>query len=413
MESLVIRLPEETDAPASWLVVDAAGARLSAPQAGPLTLAAGLAPGKRVTVLVPGVDVLLAEPELPIRASAKLAQVVPFALEEQLADDVDDMHFAIGRRELLRPGTPVAAVSHARLQGWLERVRTAQISPDVVAADTDTLPSLPGQTVLLIDDDRLYVRRQGEPPAVVQAAPLAEAFELIVLGTPSEEVHLLVYITPADWTTHQDAIDGLRARVASLKVQLLPDGVLPWLAHQSVVSPPLNLLQGRYATKSHWGDQLRAWRVAAILAGSLIALNLVGKGVEIWHLSRVEKQLDASIEQVFREAMPGEQNAVDARRRMEARLQALTGGGGAGAESLLPALGALGGAVSQVPDTTLEALSFRGSVLDLKVTAKDVGSLDRLQRLVTERGMQAELQSSNPRPPGVEGRIQVRAQGAS
>jgi type II secretory pathway component PulL len=115
---------------------------------------------------------------------------------------------------------------------------------------------------------------------------------------------------------------------------------------------------------------------------------------------------------VFREAMPGEENAIDARRRMESRLQAIRGGA-AGGESLLAALGVLGGAVAQVPDTTLEAMSFRGSVLDLKVTAKDVGSLDRLQKLVNERGMPAELQSSNPRPPGVEGRIQVRGHGAS
>ena len=126
MESLVIRLPEAEDAPASWLVVDAAGARLSAVQTGPLTLASSLAAGKRIIVLVPGVDVLLAEPELPVRGSAKLAQVVPFALEENLAEDVDEMHFAIGRREAARTGTPVAAVSHARLRGWLERLRAAQ-----------------------------------------------------------------------------------------------------------------------------------------------------------------------------------------------------------------------------------------------------------------------------------------------
>jgi general secretion pathway protein L len=412
MESLVIRLAEAADAPASWLVVDAAGGRLSAVQAGPLNRAASLAPGKRIIVLAPGVDVLLAEPELPIRGAAKLAQVVPFALEEHLAEDVEDVHFAIGRRDSAHTGTPVAAVSHARLQGWLERLRDAQISPDIMAADSDALPHLPGQTVVVIDADHLYVRRPGSPVAVVHAEPLGEAFELAVpRGTP-DETHVLVYLNPGDWSHHQDAIDGLRSRVASLKVQLLPDGVLPWLAHHAAIAAPLNLLQGAYARKSHWSEHLRSWRVAAILAACLVALNLVGKGIEIWHLSRVEKQLDVSIGQVFREAMPGEQNAVDARRRMEARLQAIRGGA-PGGESLLPALGALGGAVSQVPDTTLEALSFRGSVLDLKVTAKDVGSLDKLQRLVTESGMSAELQSSNPRPPGVEGRIQVRGPGAS
>jgi type II secretion system protein L len=304
-------------------------------------------------------------------------------------------------------------VSHASLEAWLERLRAAQISPDVLCADSDTLPVLPGQTVLLIDGDRLYVRRAGEPAAVLHGDPLTETLELTVLAATPAETHVLVYLTPADWTTHQDAIDGLRSRVASLKVQLLPNGVLPWLAQQALSGPALNLLQGRYAPRSHWSDQLRSWRLAAILAVSLVGLNLLGKGVEIWHLSRVEKQLDAAIGQVFREAMPGEQNTVDARRRMEARLQAIRGGGAIGSHSLLVALGALGGAVSQVPETTLEALSFRGSVLDLKVTAKDVGSLDRLQRLVTERGMAAELQSSNPRPPGVEGRIQVRGPGAS
>jgi general secretion pathway protein L len=412
MESLVIRLPEAADAPASWLVEDAAGARLSAVQTGPLNLATPLTAGKRIVVLVPGVDVLLAAPELPVRGAAKLAQVVPFALEENLAEDVDEMHFAIGRRDGGRVGTPVAAVSHTRLRDWLERLRAAQIAPDVVVADNDPLPSLPAQTVVLIDADRLYVRQPGTPPAVVHAEPLAAALELAVLDASTAETHLLVYLTPGDWTEHQDTIDGLRSRVASLKVQLLPNGVLPWLAHHAVTGAPLNLLQGEYAPKSHWSDQFKTWRVAAILAGALVALNLLGKGVEIWHLGRVEKQLDASIESVFREAMPGEQNAVDARRRMEARLQAIRGGG-TGGDSLLTALGSLGGAVAQVPETTLEALSFRGSVLDLKVTAKDVGSLDKLQRLVTERGMAAELQSSNPRPPGVEGRIQVRGQGAS
>jgi general secretion pathway protein L len=412
MESLVIRLPEAADTPPSWLVMDAGNARMSVPQTGPLTLATPLAAGKRVILLVPGVDVLLAQPELPVRGAAKLAQVIPFALEEHLAEDVDDMHFAIGRREGESVGTPVAAVSHSRLEGWLEQVRSAQIFPDIVSADSDTLPSLPGQTVVLIDGERLYARRPGEPPAMVHADPLAEAFELTVLTGSPQDAHVLVYLTPDDWTTHQNAIQALRPRVASLKVQLLPHGVLPWLAQKGSTATSINLLQGRYAPKSHWGDQLRPWRIAAILAASLIGLNLLGKAVEVWHLGRVEKQLDASIEQVFREAMPGEENAIDARRRMESRLQAIRGGA-AGGESLLAALGVLGGAVAQVPDTTLEAMSFRGSVLDLKVTAKDVGSLDRLQKLVNERGMPAELQSSNPRPPGVEGRIQVRGHGAS
>jgi type II secretory pathway component PulL len=111
--------------------------------------------------------------------------------------------------------------------------------------------------------------------------------------------------------------------------------------------------------------------------------------------------------------MPGEQNAIDARRRMESRLQAIRGGMAGDGNDLVSALGALGGAVAQVSEASLEALSFRAGVLDLKVAAKDVGSLERLRQLVAEQGLTAELQSSNQRADGVEGRIQIRAQGSS
>jgi len=33
-----------------------------------------------------------------VKAGAKLQQIVPYALEEQLAEDIDELHFAIGKR---------------------------------------------------------------------------------------------------------------------------------------------------------------------------------------------------------------------------------------------------------------------------------------------------------------------------
>ena len=96
-DTIVIRLPDRPDLPASWIVVDAAGGRLSAVQSGPLSQATPLALGRRVVVLVPGIDVLFAQPELPVRGGARLMQVVPFALEEHIADEIESMHFALGK----------------------------------------------------------------------------------------------------------------------------------------------------------------------------------------------------------------------------------------------------------------------------------------------------------------------------
>ena len=93
-ETLVIRLRAAPEAPASWLIVDANGARSGPTRSGAVADAVPLAAGRRVLLLVPGSEVTLAEPELPLRGGARVAQAVPFALEEHLASDVDALHFA-------------------------------------------------------------------------------------------------------------------------------------------------------------------------------------------------------------------------------------------------------------------------------------------------------------------------------
>src|SRR5690242_18377557 len=127
-ETLVIRMlaqpPLAADAAdagpmAQWLLVDTHGARLGAVLQGSLQEAAALAPGRRVIVLVPGTEALHVEPVLPpLKGGARLSQIVPYALEDQLASDVDALHFAVGKRDL-RPGTPVIVVSHDAMQAWI------------------------------------------------------------------------------------------------------------------------------------------------------------------------------------------------------------------------------------------------------------------------------------------------------
>jgi len=410
-DTLIIRLPESGAAAASWLIFDAAAQRPGYPQSGSLSLAAAVAGTRRVVVLVPGVEVLLAEPELPVRGGARLAQVVPFALEEQLASDVESMHFAIGRREAERHGVPVAAVPRERMEHWLGVLREAQLNPEALFADSAALPVNPSQSVLLIEGDRLHIRHPGSIPMVLEAQPLGEALELADLYPAETPRSVVAYLTQEDWNRHQPALDAARERLENLKVQLLPHGALPLLASEVIANPPINLLQGPYAPRTPAGERWRSWRIAAILLAALIGLSLLGKAIDIWRLGKQERALDAAIEQVFRESM-GEQNAVDARRRMQARL-ALIRGGSAEGEGLLEVLDAMGNAFAQVPGVSVDALSFRGDVLDLKVAGKDVSSLERLRTLVAERGMQAELQSSSVREEGVEGRIQIKGRGKS
>src|ERR1700744_1250763 len=96
--TLLLRLPAHDSEETEWLTIDERGEPTAARQRGPLTLAAAAGGSAKVVALAPATQILLAEPELPPGGGIKLARAVPFALEEQLTEDVDQLTFAIGKR---------------------------------------------------------------------------------------------------------------------------------------------------------------------------------------------------------------------------------------------------------------------------------------------------------------------------
>jgi len=403
-ETLVIRLRAPEEAPASWQIVDANGARSGQVQSGPVADALNVAQGRRVVVLLPGTEITLAEPELPLRGGARLAQAVPFALEEQLASDVEALHFAVGSRHAGAVGTPVAVVARGLLDRWLATCETAGIQPDAAFADSAAVPVSPNGCSLLLDDATLFVRRADALPYALDANPLAAALDL-ALGEPSDAgEHVTFYASQADYERHREVIEGLRTRTATLQVKLLPDGPLPLLAAQAVSMPGVNLLQGPYGRSSTISNRLREWRVPAALAAGVVLVFLVGQGISLYKLTRAEKQLDAQIAEVFAQVLPG-QPVVDPRAQMEGVIGASrsTAGG-----ALLPAMAVLAQAMAQSPAARIEAMSYRGDALDLRLVAPSVEALDAIKQAVTQGGVNAELQSATPRGEGIEGRLQVR-----
>jgi general secretion pathway protein L len=88
-ETLVLRIDSADAGQGSWVATDEQGRRIGAPGAGPLADAVTAASGRRLVVLVPAVDVLLTSVSLPVRGAAKILRALPFALEEQIAEDIE------------------------------------------------------------------------------------------------------------------------------------------------------------------------------------------------------------------------------------------------------------------------------------------------------------------------------------
>jgi general secretion pathway protein L len=404
-EWLILRVPRAADAAATWLVADAAGRPLATVQTGALESAAASAAGRRVAVLVPAAEVLCLEAELPARAGARAAQLVPFALEEQLADEIESQHFAIG--PVAQSGrTAVAVVARTLLDAWLAQLAAAGITPDLLCSEAALLPRLAGHTVALLDGDTLLLAAgDGSPPLVLSAPEGGLAGALAVaLGEQARATQLLLHTSAHDWQRRSAEVEAAQSLLGGLKAQLLGSGPLPWLAAQLQDTAPINLLQGRYAPRSTLGASWTRWRMAAGLAAALLLLHA---GSQLWALRRLERaaaELDTQIGALAGPQFAGASGSI--RPRLEARLR--DSGGAGGRTGFLPALQSLAQAVSGTPGARVQSLIFRDGELQLKVHASDAQSIDRIDQSLRAEGWQAEMTSSNSAGGAFEGNIQVR-----
>lgn len=407
-EILVIRLlsavntvtPTETEA--QWLLVDTHGARLGTVLQGRLAEAAMLAQGKKVVALVPGTETLALNPVLPaLKGNTKLSQVVPYALEDQLAVDIDELHFAIGKRGK-SPSTPVVVVSHRLMKSWVSALTAAGAQPDALNTDTSLLPITPEGTTVLIDQGRVSVKQIDSSVNTLDVAPLSEALHLLV---PATDQSVTVYITEAEYEVEKTALDTLQERAPRLTIKLLPDGVLPLLALQATQPSAINLLQGEYTQRKKTQRNFGGWKVAASILLTLIGLHLFSKAIELRQLGKQEAELDKQIQTIYSQTL-GVNSSVKTDQARSAfttrwqQLQELRK-----PNHLMKTLDVLTKASNAKDALKIQELNYNQGTVQLKVLAPNDQSLDAIQQQAKTQGITADIEDRTPIDEKIEGQV--------
>ncbi len=431
-ETLFVRLPPgaEPGAALEWVLLDDAGARLDqgvhvglaqlpAPDTSDGALASvevetatsRLPLGRRVVAFVPATEVSVAAVELPARSASKALQLAPFALEEQLAGDIEQLHFAVGEQEDSGK-TPFVVCARAAMERWLEVLQVAGLNPAALVPDFLAVPANPGHTVVWLEGRMVTIRPPGQWPMLLDAEPLEAALELAGVLGAAVPPHLLVYAAEPEHTTHAVVLESVGAQVGSLRMQLLTDGPLAALAVSALHEPPLTLLQGAYASRGASTGRLARWRVPLALAATLAALAVGGQVVDLLHARSEAKRLDGLIADVAHQAMPDVHKLVDPRRQVEAKLAQAKGR--SGADGLTATLAALAAARDTTPTMELDNVTYYDGTADLQIKAADATALEQVRSGLAARGYTAQLQVV----PGIEGgpaaaRMRLSREGAT
>lgn len=396
-ETLYIRMrAADAGAPTAYCIARADAVASFVVEEAPLETLPALAQNRRLVVLVPSADVRLTSVQLPARQVAKVLQAVPFALEDQLADDIETLHFALGARQP-DGAWPVAVVARDRIERWLGFFTERGLRPDAMIPDVLAL-AVPYDShfSVLVDGDEVVVRTGLDGGFVCQR----EDLELCLQIADPQRSHVLRAIIPRDQafdpTTLPWTVEPLHGFGHPL------EALLQGLRENQAI----DLLQGEYSLRQDWLRLWRPWRVAASLAATAVLLGATLHGVQAYRLGHELDALSEANRERYQQVFPAETRIVDLEAQLDQQLARL-GGSGAG-PAFLPLMNLTADALAAVPGLTVQTMQFRESALYVGLSAQSLQSLEQLKAwFESSRPARLEVQSANAGSEGVQIRIKL------
>ncbi|OBT10140.1 type II secretion system protein GspL [Vibrio sp. UCD-FRSSP16_10] len=307
-EILTVRLSRQNLNTVPWLVwsstedeIIASGELNSLDELGELTT---YATERNVALLLDGQDVALKEVQVPAGATRQFSTMLPFLVEEEVAQDIDELHFSIFK--LVGDKAWIAAVDKSYLKQCVARFAEAGIELHKVLPDVLSLPlEEEGITVLPWNGNYLIRHHQFQGMTLSEnLLALSITQEPFVLAkSESDESDEEVEVEPVNIRCFGALPDSLREKVTSPIEELPAELPMALLAKNAQLST-ISLLSGEFKRQSSWLKNIKFWRAPAIAALVLLVVFSINTYTQVSQMEMTAKSYRAESERIFRAVFP-------------------------------------------------------------------------------------------------------------
>jgi general secretion pathway protein L len=396
--------PAQVDT-ATWSLVNDNG-ELTAPLSHTsLEDIAATAAQHRTVVLLNNTLIHINQVQLPTQQRQKLLRAIPYALEEQIADDVDAFHFVAGKPDASNH-TAVAGIHRAQLQAVLDTLAAHNIRVQAVLPDALCLTADAQQWAIMVYEDTADIqlsRYQGnEYDRDMVALIIAAALKNKADAPPQK---IIVFRREQDSVADIEAL--IPPGVECITVQYNQHPLVVYCGHYKNAMA-LNLLQGEFKPGRETSEHWHRWRLAASLAALWLVINLITTGIEYKQLANANIAASAEIENLYKTAFPESSRIVNPRVQMEQKLSELRSGIG-GTNSMLALLRQSAIALTQDKSIKLQSIDFRNERLDINLTSNTLSAIQQLNTSLSNSGaLKSEITSSTSDKNEVKGSLRIQ-----
>lgn len=330
-------------------------------QRSPQTLQ-GLNNAHRMVVVIPTYWATIHQVELPWLSAKKARVALTYALEEQLAEPVDEVHVAYSRYYFHQNRYTVAVLSHALMEQILDKCKALNIEIETLTLDWFALNE--GETCIITD--YLLIHDKDYQGALTK--------ELVSFGLQTE-------LMAAPVLAFTDSDNSL---MVDKTVTSHPQPGYVWLAKRLSMKKTINLCQGRWQQPNHKEEVGRnglkwLFGLAACCLLSFILLKISALVV----LNKKINTVDSQIAIIYRQFFPKASEIISPKFRISQLLAA----GSSEGNKLWLILEKLAEVFEQTP-FTIEQLRWQQSVLTVTLNIKNFVALEQVEQQLKQKSLQ-------------------------
>jgi general secretion pathway protein L len=266
-------------------------------------------------VLISTIKISLNYIKIATRSLQHLRQALPFSLEERLVENVEELHFAIGKRDK-EQGITAAVVPHSLMKQILEIFAKHKLQPSIIMPDVLAIPyPIDGWAILYLNGLAL-VRTGLQSGFAIEVELLPIILEMVVNEMSKNPLKIIWLYKSPHW---KEALN-----FPNIIEKTHPDHVLGLLANSIEKSNIINLLQGEYRRQSPFQQYIRPLVLTVTLVVFLGIVQIFTQFQQLLELRQTTVDLSQKIEILYRNTFPQSKKIIHPRAQMEAKLNEQT-----------------------------------------------------------------------------------------
>lgn len=367
--------------------------------------------GRKVTVLVDSADVRLYRHHMPTKPSRQILKALPYMLEDELAEDIEKLHFATGDsgfdKEQESYWVDLAIVNKELVNNWLELLANAGIQCKVMIPEILCLPLVEAADYAAIQLGSNWLVRESTWQGNSLDPSWFEMYWQNLLANTEQETIKIAMLSP-----FSNAVQSLLTESNKVEfVSVEPELAMMELA-KGAETASWNLLQGDLAPKKTMSPNWLTWRPVFVLAAIVLLVNFVGAFVS-WQnnnsqLEVAKKQLASS----YKNAFPREKFRASIVRRTLKRKVSEATGSISGDVSFLSYMQQLTPVFAQHKKTNVESIRFDGNRQELRlaIIAPSFQNFEQFKVSIEALGLVVQQGAVNNEGNSVTGSLSIKEQ---